>query len=276
MSEVTGDECRPPTSTVPPEKTPMSAFTELEAPAFVYSGKEEGAVVVSGVRFRYHERQIDLVPEDRRRHLHRQHGRSTIIVRRRRAGLAIDSNLLSHWFITLNLDYSGFQEPSHAAAIRHHRGPDTGRSFDLNDGQTLMVGRGQASDTRINDPRISRIHCHIQVDGGKATIVDAGSVGGTAVNGQSIKQHELSPGDVIEIGDTKLRFERIRCVDPREPKSQFFGRPKPQPKIAPLKSLVGQSLSHYRIDAVIAEGNSGTVFKVTVKQNCSWLESRFW
>ncbi|MDA1051293.1 MAG: FHA domain-containing protein [Planctomycetota bacterium] len=38
-------------------------------------------------------------------------------------------------------------------------GPEAGRTFTLVDGQTLVVGRGEKSDTRINDPRISRIHC---------------------------------------------------------------------------------------------------------------------
>ena len=88
-------------------------------------------------------------------------------------------------------------------------GPDTGRTFKLEDGQTLMVGRGQASDTQINDPRMSRIHCHIQVDGGQATLVDASSVGGTVVNGQPIKRHELALGDVIEMGDITLNHNVI-------------------------------------------------------------------
>ena len=149
-------------------------------------------------------------------------------------------------------------------------GPDTGRTFKLEDGQTLMVGRGQASDTQLNDPRMSRIHCHIQVDGGQATLVDASSVGGTAVNGQPIKRHELALGDVIEIGDTKLRFqlEGVEVNAPTAPTAPTapitrpaLGQAAPQPKIAPLKSLVGQLLAHYRLDAVIAEGNSGIVFK---------------
>ena len=67
-------------------------------------------------------------------------------------------------------------------------GPDSGRSFNLTDGQTLIVGRGEASDTQINDPRISRVHCHIQIDGGKAMLLDATSAGGTAVNGQVVKR----------------------------------------------------------------------------------------
>lgn len=45
-----------------------------------------------------------------------------------------------------------------------NEGPDKGRSFDLVEGETLIVGRGSASDTQINDPQVSRMHCHIYVD----------------------------------------------------------------------------------------------------------------
>ncbi len=44
-------------------------------------------------------------------------------------------------------------------------GPEAGRKFSLEDGQTLVIGRGQASDTQINDPRMSRVHCRVEVDG---------------------------------------------------------------------------------------------------------------
>ena len=37
-------------------------------------------------------------------------------------------------------------------------GPDRGRGFDLDSGQTLVVGRGEQSYTRINDPSVSRVH----------------------------------------------------------------------------------------------------------------------
>lgn len=44
---------------------------------------------------------------------------------------------------------------------------------------------------------------------------------------------------------------------------QAFGRPKPPPPITPLDDLVGHSLAHYRLDAIIARGASGVVFKAT-------------
>ena len=43
----------------------------------------------------------------------------------------------------------------------------------------------------------------------------------------------------------------------------MFGRPKPQPKIAPLQELVGQSLGPYHLDSIIATGHTGMVFRAT-------------
>ena len=47
-----------------------SEFTELEAPAFFHSEKEEGAVVLGRVLFRDDRRPVVLGLEDRRRHLY--------------------------------------------------------------------------------------------------------------------------------------------------------------------------------------------------------------
>jgi pSer/pThr/pTyr-binding forkhead associated (FHA) protein len=49
----------------------------------------------------------------------------------------------------------------------------------------------------------------VSVDGENSTIEDAGSRWGTKVNGESITQCELKPGDTIVVGETELRFETI-------------------------------------------------------------------
>jgi serine/threonine protein kinase len=140
-------------------------------------------------------------------------------------------------------------------------GPDAGRVFSLEDGQTIVIGRGQASNTQINDPRMSRIHCQVQADGGKTWLLDNGSSSGTLVGGEKITRHELKPGEVFQVGDTQIRFQ----LESHQEAStlagdSIFGRPKPQPAITPLKDLVGTSLAHYRLDAIIAPGESGMIF----------------
>ena len=86
-------------------------------------------------------------------------------------------------------------------------GPDQGRRFSLADGQTLQIGRGRESDTRLTDSQVSRTHCRVEVDGGNAIVFDSGSTGGTVVNSRPIEKHALKPGDVIEIGETRIRYQ---------------------------------------------------------------------
>ncbi|MHB8862162.1 MAG: FHA domain-containing protein, partial [Pirellulaceae bacterium] len=147
-------------------------------------------------------------------------------------------------------------------------GPDKGRTFVLEDGQTLTIGRGQASDTQINDPRISRVHCRVQVDGDKTRLLDDGNSSGTFLGGAKVTQHELQPGDVFQVGDTQIRFQLgSHGEEPTLGGEQVFGRPKPEPQIAPLKDLVGRSLACYRLDSILAAGNSGMVFQALDTEN---------
>lgn len=141
-------------------------------------------------------------------------------------------------------------------------GPEAGRVFSLDDGQTLVIGRGQSSNTQINDPRMSRVHCQVQVDGGQTWLLDNGSSSGTFVGGERVARHELKPGEVFQVGDSQFRFQLETCQEASTlVGGQAFGRPKPQPAITPLKDLVGTSLAHYRLDVILATGESGMVFK---------------
>lgn len=86
-------------------------------------------------------------------------------------------------------------------------GPDKGRVFALTVGVAFSIGRGAQSHTHLVDLAVSRIHCEVRLDGVKAVVTDANSVSGTFVNGQRITSQELRAGDVIQIGETRLRFD---------------------------------------------------------------------
>ena len=147
-------------------------------------------------------------------------------------------------------------------------GPDKGRSFPLEDGQTLQIGRGQETSTQLNDPRISRKQCVLEIDGGKFMLSDLGGSGGTLVNGAKIARHELQPGDTIRIGETELRLELDALRDQSTLAGPALSRPKPAPAVAPLKDLVGTSLQHFEIKMVLATGTTGMVFQgIDTQQN---------
>ncbi len=144
-------------------------------------------------------------------------------------------------------------------------GPEKGRVFSLADGQTLVIGRGQQSDTKINDPFISRIHCKVSMSGSTVTLLDAGG-GNTLVAGTAVIEKKLDPGDEFQAGNSLFRYT-IGDIDPDTMRLPAVGvtasSQQPKPKPTALKDLVGQSMAHYRLDKIITAGSTGFLFKAT-------------
>lgn len=70
----------------------------------------------------------------------------------------------------------------------------------------VNIGRRSDNHLVINDPRISRRHAQLRWINGRYIIFDLDSSGGTKVNGNSIHQQTLAPGDVISLGGVPLVF----------------------------------------------------------------------
>ncbi len=225
-------------------------------------------------------------------------------------------------------------------------GADKGRVFPLAlaPGGSVILGRGRQSLTRLNDPQVSRAHCQIEIRGGDLIVKDLNSVGGTFVNDRAIGEHVLRTGDILRLGETRLRFERVELADrqtlpppqgrapipmtlalddPPKPAQPAFpmvlslddpvprgriGSPKLPPLSAPILDVVpvapddlpaaipidddesdivsapaalrvlpserlgelsGSMLGHYRLNRVLARGQSGVVFRAwDVKRAC--------
>ena len=134
-------------------------------------------------------------------------------------------------------------------------GPDVGRTFSLEDGSKLRIGRGEQSDTRLSDGTVSRVHCEISRQGNQVLITDLGSSSGTLVDGQTVDSGRLEFGSIVQLGDSQLRLARPR-VD-----GETTMAPGQSPLAKPLDKLVGQKINTYRIDSIIGRGVSGMVFK---------------
>jgi len=74
----------------------------------------------------------------------------------------------------------------------------------------LRVGRGSDNDLSIQrDEYASSHHARFEPRRDGVYVEDIGSTNGTFVNGVRLtRPKKLSPGDVIRIGETDLRFER--------------------------------------------------------------------
>ena len=67
-------------------------------------------------------------------------------------------------------------------------------------GDPLLVGREPGCAFVIPDPTVSRRHARLWVEDGQLVIEDAGSSGGTYLNGRRILHEVLRPGDTLRFG----------------------------------------------------------------------------
>lgn len=136
-------------------------------------------------------------------------------------------------------------------------GPDVGRSFEVDSGQSLLVGRGDKSDLKLGDPSVSRVHFQIATAGDGIRVEDQGSSSGTFVDGKQIDQATVQYGNVIQVGDTRLRVDK----DGSPEKTVAPSARPPLNESKPLFQLVGTELGPYKLTEIIGKGKSGMVFK---------------
>jgi pSer/pThr/pTyr-binding forkhead associated (FHA) protein len=73
----------------------------------------------------------------------------------------------------------------------------------------VTIGRGGQNDVALDDDFASARHARVEPRRDGVWVSDIGSTNGTYVNGARIaKPRCLSPGDVIRVGGTDLRYER--------------------------------------------------------------------
>jgi pSer/pThr/pTyr-binding forkhead associated (FHA) protein len=71
----------------------------------------------------------------------------------------------------------------------------------------LIIGRDENCDIALADPRISRRHARVYLEGRQAVIEDLGSRNGTFVNRkQIVEPQRLNRGDLITVGKFKLQL----------------------------------------------------------------------
>ncbi len=142
-------------------------------------------------------------------------------------------------------------------------GPDKDRLFVVQDGVN-PVGRHQDALYKLNDPRASRFHCEIESKDGKIVVRDKGGSGGTLVNGAKVTQCTLKNGDLLQVGETLLRFQAQDAIavsgtttirDLTQP-AEYDPQATEQ-----LAEMSGRTLSHFKIGDILGKGESAMVFK---------------
>jgi pSer/pThr/pTyr-binding forkhead associated (FHA) protein len=85
-------------------------------------------------------------------------------------------------------------------------GPQPGSEYALQR-KPMLIGRGEECDIAINHESVSRLHAEIvPIGDGRYEIADKNSANGVRVNGVELPRSFVDSRDVIELGDTVLKF----------------------------------------------------------------------
>lgn len=92
--------------------------------------------------------------------------------------------------------------------LRVMRGPDRGKQLRL-DGRRWTVGRSDSADWRLSDPKLSRKHAEIRLEGSIVRVVDLGSRHGVTINRRPQQNGALGSGDLLMLGDNEIELEEL-------------------------------------------------------------------
>ncbi len=95
--------------------------------------------------------------------------------------------------------------PNGKACLIQYSGTRVGKRYIL-DENDMDIGRIETTDIYINDPSISRKHCHITIRNNICEINDLGSSNGTFVNEKRIETIKLKHNDMVRIGSVILKY----------------------------------------------------------------------
>ncbi|MFH1139863.1 MAG: FHA domain-containing serine/threonine-protein kinase [Pseudomonadota bacterium] len=92
--------------------------------------------------------------------------------------------------------------------LRLIKGPETGRTFELKDADSFLVGRSRKAHLQLDkkaDRLISRTHFLLEVRPPRCFVTDLDSRNGTYVNSHKITRADLKNGDLIRVGSTVIQ-----------------------------------------------------------------------
>jgi pSer/pThr/pTyr-binding forkhead associated (FHA) protein len=102
---------------------------------------------------------------------------------------------------------SPFAAPIAAGRLLGLEGAIAGQVFMLSS-PNMMLGREQGRDiVVVGDSTVSRTHARLSNENGQFMVYDNNSANGTFVNGVRVQMQALAPGDVVQFGSSKFRFE---------------------------------------------------------------------
>ena len=129
---------------------------------------------------------------------------------------------------------------------------------DASQPSRMLVGSSEACALRLDDPLVSRRHLALDLDEAGLRITDLESTNGTLVDGVALLDGYLRGGEIVRVGDTALRVDRLEeLAMPKLGSETSFGRviggSVEMRRLYPLCERLAQSNV-----AVVIEGETGT------------------
>ena len=125
-------------------------------------------------------------------------------------------------------------------------GPHAGMRLNFAKG-SVTIGRGPENDIVLaNDPRTSRQHAEIKQRDGEFLVVNLSSKNFIMVNGQGTESQVLKQGDVIQIGESELRFSAEGPMTATGSQAAAAAAPNPLVKPSPAFTPKAQTPSQDR------------------------------
>lgn len=126
-------------------------------------------------------------------------------------------------------------------------GDQAGQVFSLGPGVSL-VGRAPECQVCLSDPSVSRRHAEISLDGQGLSVRDLGSTSGTLLEGRSVSQARVAPGQGLSFGAVTLELlpppsdpDDTKAKASPLPASPVEGPPEPAPKSAAAQPPAGSA-----------------------------------
>jgi len=89
--------------------------------------------------------------------------------------------------------------------LRVVEGAEPGRGYQVTS-VPVTLGRDALSGISLPDPKMSRQHAALALQGSEFVLKDLGSTNGTFVNDKRVKESALCNGDQVRLGNTVLEF----------------------------------------------------------------------
>jgi pSer/pThr/pTyr-binding forkhead associated (FHA) protein len=81
-----------------------------------------------------------------------------------------------------------------------------GRTFSLDVGRAVVVGRGRQCEIVIEDDTVSSAHARLELRGQRVTVADLHSSNGTFLNGKRVSEAQAQVGDMVRFGSAEFRL----------------------------------------------------------------------